>query len=340
MSRSRSYTTALVWGVTVAIVGLLSLWAMGSGRYGIGFNDVAAAVWAKFSDSPSGLSLTAERVLWGVRWPRVLAALMVGAALAGAGTAFQAALRNPLVSPDILGVSSGASLGAAAAIFFGSGLGVVQLSAFIGGLAAAGAVIAIPRLFKRSSIIYLVLAGIIVNSVANALIGLITYAVTTENTLARIVFWMMGSLTTPSRHDLVQVVGPIAVSAMVLMALAWRLNVVSLGAKQARRLGIDASRTRWVVLVAATVLTASATSIAGTIGWVGLVVPHTARLLLGADNTRTLPYAMVLGGAFLLLVDTVARTLTPAEIPLNIVTGLIGAPFYLWVLVHTRTRLR
>ncbi|WP_386691218.1 putative ABC transporter permease protein [Lonepinella sp. MS14434] len=271
-----------------------------------------------------------------LRLPRILTALLVGAGLAIAGVTYQGVFKNPLVSPDILGVSGGACIGASVAILLGLGSFSIQILAFIGGVVAVSLTMLVPLLMRRDSMIILVLAGIIVGGFMGASLGLIKYLADPETQLADIVYWSMGSLTKSNFKNLTAFSPVMIITALVLLLLRWRINLLSLGEQQAKLIGVNIKMERNVMILCSTLLTASAVCLSGTIGWIGLVIPHLARLLIGDDNIKTLPLAALIGAIFLLLIDTLARNLYTEEIPLGILTGFIGAPFFAWVLVKQR----
>jgi iron complex transport system permease protein len=283
--------------------------------------------------TPAGVSPAVENVVWQVRGPRVLAAALIGAALAVAGTAFQGLFRNPLVSPDILGASSGAALGAVLGIFFSLGVFAIQGLAFVGGLIAVAAVYAIGSAVRaRDPVLVLVLTGVVIGALLGAGVGLVKYLADPYNQLPAMTFWLLGSLAATGVADLMPLVGPVAVGALVLVALRWRMNVMSLPDEEARALGVPTGPLRVAIVAAATLVTSASVATAGIIGWVGLVIPHMARSLVGPDFARLLPAAALLGGGFLLVIDTLARTMAPIEVPLGILTALIGTPFFIWLL--------
>ena len=268
-----------------------------------------------------------------IRGPRVLAAVLVGAALAIAGAAFQGLFRNPLVSPDLLGASSGAALGAVLGIYFALGVFAIEACAFAGGLIAVAAVYLIGSAIRaRDPILLLVLTGVVIGSLLGAGVGLVKYIADPYNQLPAMTFWLLGSLAATTASDLVPLVGPVALGSLVLVALRWRMNVLSLPDEEARALGVSTGPLRIAIITAATLVTSASVAAAGIIGWVGLVVPHIARTLVGPDFARLLPAAALLGGGFLLAIDTVARTATATEIPLGILTALVGTPFFIWLL--------
>ncbi len=310
---------------------LLALFALCVGRFSVDPRDVLGAIrdhWTRTSDaSPM------EDVLFVVRIPRVIAALIVGAALSLSGAAYQSVFRNPLISPDFLGVSSGASVGAASAILLGAGMATLQVFAFVGGLLAMLLATSLPRLFRNDSNLMLVLAGLIVSGLMNALLGILKFVAEEQAELSSIVFWQMGSLSNVRQPQLIAVAPVMLACIAVLMLFAWRINILSLGEEEARTVGVNITLLRGVTIACASLLTASAVSICGKIEWIGLVLPHFGRLLCGSDNTKLLPVTALLGGCFLLAIDTIARTATALEIPLSILTGLVGVPLFVW-LIH------
>jgi iron complex transport system permease protein len=305
------------------------------GRFPIAFGDLFAVLWSKASGASSGVAPPVEAVILQVRGPRVLAAAMVGAALAVAGAAFQGLFRNPLVSPDILGASSGAALGAVLGIYFSLGIVAIQAFAFAGGIVAVAAVYLIgSAVTARDPILVLVLTGVVVGALLGAGVGLVKYLADPYNQLPAMTFWLLGSLAAANASDLVPLFGPVAAGTLVLILLRWRMNVMSLPEEEARALGVATGPLRVAIVAAATLVTSASVATAGIVGWVGLVVPHLARSLVGPDFARLLPTAAVLGGGYLLLIDTLARTAAAVEIPLGILTAVIGTPFFIWLLAQ------
>ncbi len=277
-----------------------------------------------------------ETVVFRIRLPRLIAAMLVGGGLAIAGASFQGLFRNPLVSPDILGVSAGAGFGAALGILISGDPGIIQVSAFVFGILAVAIAYGIGRAVGKGSTLVLVLGGIIVGSLFSAFISLTKYVADPYNTLPAIVFWLMGSLSAVSNADIVAVAPPILLGALCLYLVRWRINLLAVGEEEARALGVDTKRMTIVLVIASTVVTASAVCISGIIGWVGLVVPHIGRMLVGPDFRKLIPVSAILGASFLLVVDDIARTLTAAEIPLGILTSLVGAPFFAYLLTRKK----
>ncbi len=335
MSKARSALPGFAIAIAVLFAGLLL--ALTVGRYPISLGDLVGALLAKAGLQRGDLSPAVESVIWQVRGPRVMAAMLVGAALAVAGTAFQGLFRNPLVSPDILGASSGAALGAVLGIYLSLGVFAIQAIAFVGGLVAVGIVYVIgASLRSRDPILVLVLTGVVVGSLFGAGVGLVKYLADPYNQLPAMTFWLLGSLSATGVNDLLPLFGPVAIGTAVLIALRWRMNVMSLPEEEARALGVDTGPLRIAIVAAATLVTSASVATAGIIGWVGLVVPHLARSLVGPDFARLLPAAAILGGGYLLLIDTLARTLAQVEIPLGILTAVIGTPFFIWLLASVQ----
>lgn len=278
-----------------------------------------------------------QRVLFGIRGPRVLAGLIVGAALAGAGVVYQGLFRNPLVSPDVLGVSAGAGLGAVIGIFLSLPVFAIQALAFGGGLATVSLVYLVAATVRgRDPTLVLVLGGVVVGAMAGAAISLLKILADPYDQLPAITFWLLGSLASVHGGDLWNVLPAVLIGLVPLLLLRWQINVLSLGDEEAKSLGVEAGRLRVIVIAAATLMTASVVAIAGVIGWVGLIIPHIARMLIGPSFERLLPAAMLMGASYLVLVDTLARSLGRIEVPLGILTAVVGAPFFLWLLWRGR----
>ncbi len=278
-----------------------------------------------------------EIVLLSIRVPRIAASLLVGGALAAAGASYQTLFRNPLVSPDILGVSSGAGLGAVLGIFLSLPVAAIQLMGFAGGIAAValvGFVASAVRTGDRTLV--LVLAGIVVGALTGAATSLLKVLADPYDQLPAITFWLLGSLAGVQPVDVLPAVPVVAIGLVPIVLLRWRINVLSLGDEEARALGVEAGRLRIVVIVCATLVTASVVAVAGVVGWVGLVIPHAARMIVGPGFGRLLPVAVLLGAGYMLVVDTLARTISSVEVPLGILTAVVGAPFFLWLLSRGR----
>ncbi len=313
------------WALLVLLAGVLVAFTVGRTPLSL------PQLWAAFSGGELSESLRA--VVWRIRAPRIAAAVAVGAALSVAGAAFQGLFRNPLVSPDILGASAGAALGALLGIFFSLGLAGIQLAAFAGGLLAVALVYATGSAVRQGDpILVLLLAGIVIGSLLGAGIGLVKTLADPYNQLPAMTFWLLGSLAGAHAEDLPALLIPVGIGLGVLLLLRWRLDVMSLPEDEARALGARTTALRLATVAAATLVTAASVAAAGIVGWVGLVVPHLARFLVGPSFVRLLPTAALLGGGLLLLIDTLARSLAAVEIPLGILTALIGSPFFIALL--------
>ncbi len=307
------------------------------GRYPVTPVQLLEVLWARLTGSAPTVPVNVEVVVMQVRGPRVLAAVLVGAALSLAGAAFQGLFRNPLVSPDILGASAGAALGAVLGIFLSFGIFGIQAAAFGGGLMAVSLVYLLGSTIRGGDpLLSLLLMGIVIGSLLGAGIGLLKYLADPYDQLPAITFWLLGSLAATSSEDLLPLLGPVALGSALLLLLRWKMNVMSLPDEEARTLGAPTRLLRVLIIAAATLVTAASVAAAGIVGWIGLVVPHLARFLVGPSFPRLLPTTALLGGGFLLLIDTLARTLAPVEIPLGILTALIGTPFFVYLLRGAR----
>jgi iron complex transport system permease protein len=311
--------------------------AFSVGRFPVPPGELLAVLWSKLTGAPHGLPTSIDTVVLNVRGPRIAAAILVGAALAAAGAAYQGLFRNPLVSPDILGVSSGAALGAVVGIYLSLGVVAIQTLAFLVGLAAVAVVYAVGTALRRHDpVLVLVLAGIVVGTLLGSCVSLLKYLADPYNQLPAITFWLLGSLASVTLGDIRAVAPSVLLGLAPLVLLRWRMNVMTLGEDEARALGVDTRRLRLTVVSAATLMTAGVVSISGIVGWIGLLVPHLARFLVGPDFRRLLPASILLGAGYLLAVDTLARTVARIEVPLGVLTAFIGAPFFIWVLAASR----
>ena len=327
------------WPAVSVLSVLLLVVAAGSFAVGITAyppSTILEVVLAHLSGRAAAVPRVDDVTIWVVRMPRIVAAVLVGGALAAAGAAYQALFRNPMVSPDLLGASGGAGVGAALGILLSWSSAAVQLSAFALGLGAVLVTYAVGTVVGRGreSTLTLVLTGIVVSSLASALISLTKYVADPDDKLPQITFWLLGGLDTVRIPALLWLGVPILVGAVPLLVLRWRLNVLSFGDDEASSLGVDPRVVKAFVIVGATLLTAASVAAAGMVGWVGLVVPHAARLLVGPDARRALPVSALLGAIFLLVVDDLVRTVLPTEVPLGILTALVGAPFFLLLLAR------
>lgn len=336
MLQTKKNSKAILNIILFLILAALVLICLCAGKYSVSAADCLRIL----SGSSADIDPMDANVVLRIRLPRVIAAVITGGALALSGAAYQGIFKNPLVSPEFLGVSSGACVGAAVAILFAFSAAAIQISAFAGGMIAVGLTVLIPRFIRSDSNLMLVLSGIIVSGAMSSVLGFIKYIADPDTQLAAITYWQMGSFAYVDMTNLLAILPFVIIAAAVLIAAAWWINILSLGESEAKALGANIRLIRGICIVCATVLTAGTVCISGTIGWVGLVIPHLGRMLAGNDNTRLLPAAGLVGGIFLLLVDTATRIIGPAEMPISILTGIIGAPFYAWLLYRQRNRLR
>lgn len=309
------------------------------GRFYIVPGDVVSILANLFVPLDRSWQPQAESVIYTLRLPRMLAAVMIGASLALSGACYQSVFKNPLVAPDMLGVSSGACVGAAIAILLGLAQAGVQVSAFLGGVIAVSCAVMIPKIIGRNSIVMLVLAGIIIGGLMSSILGIIKYVADADTQLPAITYWQLGSLVSVEWNNIIYNGVPIVLCILFLMLIRWRMNILTLSDEETHMLGHNSGWLRYAIIFCATVLTASSVCLSGTIGWVGLVIPHFSRMLVGPDNRKLLPLSVVLGALFLLVIDTISRASMDSEIPLSILTGLVGAPFYFYLLLRQRLNL-
>ncbi|MEK6592104.1 MAG: iron ABC transporter permease [Pseudomonadota bacterium] len=315
----------------------LVLIALTSGPVDIQLIDLYRYIISLFTDNPNPQSSMVETVLLQIRGPRIIAAIVIGAALAASGAAYQGIFRNPLVSPDILGVSAGAALGATIALFFSLNVAAIQAFAFIGGLAAVAVVYFVGTAVRgHDPILALILSGVIIGTLFSACVALFKYLADPYNQLPAITFWLLGSLAMVAPADLKYVLPAVLLGLLPMVLLRWRMNLLSLPDDEARALGVHTARLRLAMVCAATLMTAAGVAASGIIGWIGLLVPHAARMLVGPQFARLLPMSMLLGACYLLGIDTLARSLVEIEIPPGVLTALLGAPFFIWLLVASR----
>lgn len=309
------------------------------GRYPLSFSEVFTALGIKLGLVQAEIPATHLNVVWDVRLPRAILGAMVGASLAVSGASFQGMFRNPLVSANILGVTSGAGFGAALAIILFEGQTFyVYLCAFAFGLLAVILSYLIGTTYKATPTVMLVLGGVVVSSIFSALISLLKYIADPFDQLPSIVFWLMGSLASARFSDILIAAIPMSIGVIGLLLMRWRLNVLSLGDIEARALGLNVFIAKSLAIFFATLATAGAVCVSGVIGWVGLVIPHIGRMLVGNNNEALIPVTISLGAGYLVIVDNIARTLTGSEIPLGILTSLIGGPFFVYLIRRTRAR--
>lgn len=308
------------------------------GRYPVPPLTMLQVLLAKALPIPVNWSDTVETVVFNVRLPRIILAMAVGAGLSVSGAAFQGMFQNPLVSPDILGVTAGAGFGAALGILVFGNAVAIQASALTFGVLAVALAYVISRVYRSTPTLMLVLSGVVVGSIFSALISLAKYVADPYEKLPAIVFWLMGSLGSASVGDVITAGPPIVLGIVGLLLVRWRINILSMGDEEARSLGVRTELLKGIIVFCATLVTASAVSVCGIIGWVGLVIPHVGRMIVGPDHRVLLPACLSLGASYLLLIDDLARTATSAEIPLGILTSIVGAPFFAYLLRKTRGR--
>ena len=315
------------------------LFSMSIGHYEISAYEVLDMLFSKLTASEMRYGDMMQTVVFEVRLPRVILAMMVGCSLSVSGAVYQCVFKNPMASPNILGTSSGAGLGTALAIIFSFGAIYTQMISFAFGLLAVAITYAIStKIGRRGNLILVfVLTGILVSTVFQALISLVKYTADPYEKLPAITFWLMGSLSTAGKNDILIILIPFLLGIVPLFLMRWRLNILSLGDDDVKCLGIDVRNLRLIVIGCSTLLTASCVSVAGIIGWVGLIVPHVTRMLFGPQHRLLIPVSFLLGSLFLIGVDTISRTLLDAEIPLGILTALLGAPFLAWLMMGNRS---
>lgn len=327
--------SVLLYGVVYLLPIALIFLSLFIGRYPISIDETVRALMQAIGAPVVPVSGEAYTLVVSVRLPRAIAAAAVGAALAASGAAFQGVFRNPLVNSGLLGVSSGAGFGAALGIVLFAGSWLIYPMAFVFGVLAVALSYWIARVYRSTPTIMLILGGTIVSSVFSALISLMKYLADAETQLPSIVYWLMGSLSSVG-HESFWALIPIGLGCAVLVFMAWRINVLSMGDKEARSLGIDVRRDKFAIISGATLATAGAVCVSGIVGWVGLVIPHIGRMTVGNDNRKLIPVSLAIGASFMIVIDLVSRTVVASEIPLGILTALIGAPFFVYLLKRTK----
>jgi iron complex transport system permease protein len=324
--------------ILVIMLMLAVLFSFTIGRYRISIPQLFHILNVKLLGLPATWPSTVETVLFKVRIPRICADIIVGASLAASGASYQGLFKNPMVSPDILGASAGAGFGAAVAILMSFSTVGVQLFSFLFSLGAVMLTYAVGSVIGRgnSAILVLVLTGMVVSTMFSSFTSITKYVADTDSKLPAITFWLMGGLSSVNTTDIKVLLVPLILGMVPLFFMRWKLNVLSFGEEEAQAMGVDTRKIRRIIIVCSTLLTASAVSVSGMIGWIGLVIPHIARLIVGPDYKVLLPTSLLIGAIFLLMVDNVARTAFAVEIPLGILTSLIGAPFFIYLLLKGR----
>lgn len=320
--------------VLSAILVILFFTSMCLGRYPVSIADVFKFFTFQTIDD------TSERVIEYLRLPRTLIALLIGCSLAVSGAIYQSAFNNKLVSPDLLGVSSGASVGACLAILVGFSSALISVFAFIFGFAAVALTLLISKAFKNKSNIILILCGLAVGGLMSSLVGLMKYLADNEMKLAEMTFWLLGDLSKATIKDFWVMLPITVVGCALAIILSWRLNIISLGAKESKALGVNYKVTMVLLIIVATALTAVSVAVAGTIGWIGLVVPNIVRLFVGSNNKKVIPLSILIGAIMMIIVDTIARSIAPNEVPLSIITGILGTPVFIYAIFKRRREIR
>ena len=307
------------------------------GRYPVSPPELMKIILSGIIDIPQSWPDAAENVIFQIRLPRVLAAAIIGAALSIAGVSYQGMFQNPMVSPDILGASSGAGFGAALAILLGAGYMGISVASFLFGLAAVMLAYGISRVSRINATLAMILAGMMIGSLFTSCTSFVKLVADTEQTLPAITYWLMGSLVSIKPQDVAFAIVPIIAGSVPLFLLKWRMNLLTVGEEEAQAMGINTRALRLVVIVCATLLTASSVAISGMIGWVGLVIPHFCRMIFGYDYRKIIPASALFGATFLMVVDNIARLATTAEIPLGILTSFVGAPIFVYLILKGGT---
>lgn len=332
----------LSYGAILGILsGVLILCFVGSvvlGRYPIGLKELGGILLSKIADVEPWWTVTQESLLLQHRLPRIILACLVGCCLASAGASYQGVFQNPMAAPDILGASSGAAFGAALAILLGLGSTMVTVFAFAASLATVAMVIFVGNRARGKRVLGLVLSGIMIGSLVSSGTSFIKLAADPEEQLPAITYWLMGSLNGTAPRDVFFALIPMLMGLIPLLLLRWKINILTLGDDEAQTMGVNARRLRTIVITCATLITAASVSVSGVIGWVGLVIPHMARRLVGNNYRHLMPASMLLGAIFLLLVDDLSRNLMATEIPIGILTSFIGAPFFLYLITRDGER--
>lgn len=323
------------WTIRMIIIMVISaMIAMTIGRYTISIKEILAVVFPKMFPNVE-VSPIMYTVIFNVRMPRILLSMLAGAGLSISGAAFQSLFANPLATPDTLGVATGASFGAALGILMGfSGLGI-QMTALLAGIAAVTLVCSISKINGKSNILMIILAGIVISALFSAMVSLIKYVADPQDVLPSITYWLMGSMASTTKETLILGSPFIIIGTVSIFLVRWKLNVMSLPEDEAKSLGINVKLLRGITILGATMVTASVVSMCGLIGWVGLLIPHIARMVFGNNNQAVVPASICFGSIFMLYIDTIARSATSAEIPVSILTAVIGAPFFIILLRKT-----
>lgn len=313
---------------------LLFFVSMCVGRYNISVKNVLGFFLNQEVDEVS------KRVILYLRIPRTLTAILVGAALSVSGAIYQSTFNNKLVSPDLLGVSSGASVGACLAILLGFSAAFVSIFAFVFGFFAVFLTMTIAKAFKNRSNVILLLCGLATGGFMSSLVGLLKYLADDDRKLAEMTFWLLGDLSATTINNFYLMLPFCVAGFIIVCVLSWQLNILSLGKKEAVSLGVNYTLIMGIMIFIATALTATSVSIAGNVSWIGLVIPNIVRLIVGSNNKKVIPLSILYGAIMLLIVDMLARSLAPNEIPLSVITGILGSPFFVFAIFKRRKEIQ
>lgn len=330
-NNSKVITNVILTAVLIALV----IGSLTFGRYGLSLTEIFQAFWRHFGGADSGMVQNADVVMFKVRIPRIFAAVFVGAALATAGATYQGLFRNPMVSPDLMGASSGAGFGAAIALLFACSSLQVQIVSFIFGMAAVILTCSISNAVNHggNTPLSLVLTGLVVSTLFSSFISLIKYVADPDSKLPSITYWLMGGFSSVTAPDLPMLIIPILIGIIPMQMLRYKLNVLSFGDEESKALGVNTEQIRAAFVVFSTITISASVAASGIIGWVGLIIPHLARIITGPNYNRLLPSSMLLGAIYLLIIDNIARLASSAEIPIGILTSIAGAPFFVFLLL-------
>ena len=335
-SRKSAHAMRIVLALAIIDIALVVISLM-IGRYPIAPDQAFSMLLSQIFPIDQTWTVQQATMFFNVRLPRIVLALMVGCCLSAAGAAFQGTFQNPLVSPDILGASQGAAFGAALAILIGVSSMFVSISAFCFSILAVLLVLLVSTRAKGNRVLVVVLAGVMISSLFSAGVSFTKLIADPQDQLPSITYWLMGSLTGAKLDvTLIMVAIPMAIGLVVLFLLRWKINILTMGDDEAQTMGVDARRIRLVIILAATLVTAASVAVSGMIGWVGLVIPHLCRMLVGSDYRKLMPTSMLMGAGFLLVVDNISRMTTTAEIPIGILTAFVGAPFFLYLITRNK----
>ena len=336
LKKGRFTALAVILMITLPL--LTAIICMCIGRMQVPVSDVIRSIGSIFTGETADIQTYS--IIVNLRLPRILMAVIVGAGLTCAGDTFQSLFSNPLATPDILGVTSGTCVGAILAILLSCSILETQLIALVFGLASVAFTLKIAGKKRDGSMVYLVLAGVIASSLFNAVGSLLKYTADPQDKLPEITYWLMGSFTSASYEKILIGSPLILIGIVIIYLLRWRLNLLALSEDEAKASGINIKWTRLVFILCATLITASAVSMCGQVGWIGLLIPHCARMLVGSNNRYVVPVSISLGASFMIIIDTLSRTLSVIELPLSVLTAIIGAPVFISLLNRNRSNLR